>query len=80
MTHRESIRKVERDIDTLLELYQKQALDEAGFKQRYASQNERKLALDEGYHACWLGRSYPPERVQFRTRPEGNDRHSRSVE
>lgn len=46
-THSETIRKVDRDIGTLLELYQKEALDEHEFKQRYERQKERKLELTE---------------------------------
>jgi site-specific DNA recombinase len=45
--HHDTIRKVERDIDTLLDLYQRQAIDEAGFKGRYQVQGERKRELDD---------------------------------
>lgn len=45
--HRETQRKVDRDIDTLLELYQKELLDEAEFKTRYQRIKERKQELSE---------------------------------
>lgn len=45
--HTQAIQKVERDIDTLLELYQKGVLDEDGFKARYEAKNARKQELDE---------------------------------
>tara|TARA_R100001244_G_scaffold6593_24_gene8156 strand:- start:27869 stop:29422 length:1554 start_codon:yes stop_codon:yes gene_type:complete len=46
-THKETIRKVDGDVDTLLDLYQKQALDEAGFKSRYDEKAVRKTELEE---------------------------------
>ena len=46
-THNETIRKVDRDIDTLLELYQNQALDENGFRDRYQKHKERKEELKD---------------------------------
>lgn len=45
--HRETMRRVDKDIDTLLELYQKDALDETGFRSRYKSKGEQKTELDE---------------------------------
>ena len=46
-THHETIQKVDRDIDTLLDLYQKQALDENEFKLRYEKHKGRKQELAE---------------------------------
>jgi site-specific DNA recombinase len=46
-THQDTMRKVDRDIDTLLDLYQKGAIDEAGFRGRYDPHGERKRELEE---------------------------------
>jgi site-specific DNA recombinase len=45
--HQETLRKVDKDIDTLLDLYQRGALDEAGFRPRYDTHANRKRELDE---------------------------------
>lgn len=45
--HHDTVRKADKDIDTLLDLYQRGALDEAGFKPRYETQATRKRELDE---------------------------------
>lgn len=47
VTHTDTIRKVDKDIDTLLDLYQRGALDEAGFKPRYETHANRKRELEE---------------------------------
>jgi len=46
-THNDTIRKVDRDVGTLLDLYQKGALDEVEFKARYEKHKERKQQLGE---------------------------------
>lgn len=45
--HTDTMRKLDRDIDTLLDLYQRGALDEAGFKTRYDTNAARKRELED---------------------------------
>lgn len=47
VAHQDTMRKVDKDIDTLLDLYQKGVLDEAGFKPRYDTHANRKRELEE---------------------------------